>query len=33
MRAAGLDAVYVFFAPPDDPMEHRANLVGAGEPD
>jgi guanylate kinase len=34
MKAAGLDAVYVFFAhPEEDAMQHRANLVDAGEPE
>ena len=31
MRAAGLDALYVFFAHPADADEHRRNLVAAGE--
>ena len=33
LRHYGLDAVYVFFAHPEDPAVHRANLVDCGEPD
>ena len=34
MKAAGLDAMYVFFVHPEGNVdEHRANLANAGEPD